>query len=93
MVSLFSLHVSIFKKKKIVDAWATSTFDKHGPSNLDQQFHSYKVEWNPQHIKFFFDNSFVGEIPVGHGFWDRGHFNGDNIWKHGTPMAPFDTEV
>lgn len=75
------------------DAWSTATFNKHSQAHLDQQFHKYKLEWNTQHIKFFLDNQFVGEIPVNRGFWDRGHFQGDYIWKHGTPMAPFDDEV
>lgn len=76
-------------------AWYTSTFSKNLPSGqgLDQGFHRYKLEWTSQYLRFFLDDVQVGEIPVGDGFWKRGRFTGDDIWKSGTKMAPFDEEV
>lgn len=76
-------------------AWSTSTFGtKSEPGKgFDCDFHKYKLEWTPQHIRFYLDGKQVGSIPVDDGFWKRGKFNGESIWSSGTLMAPFDQEV
>lgn len=77
------------------NAYSTSTFGTSSqPGNgFDRDFHKYKLEWTPQHLRFFLDHRQVAEISVGDGFWSRGKFSGENIWKDGTMMAPFDQEV
>lgn len=42
---------------------------------------------------FSVDNSWVGTIPAGNGFHERGGFDAPNIWENATIMAPFDQEV
>ena len=31
-------------------------------------------------------------VPSG-GFWEKGHFSGNNLWSSGEKMAPFDQPV
>lgn len=77
------------------NGWSTATFDtRTAPGQgYDKDFHKYKLEWTPSHIRVFLDDRQVGEILVGNGFWRRGGFPGDNIWASGSAMAPFDREV
>lgn len=44
-------------------------------------------------MSFSIDNSWLGTIPAGDGFHERGRFDPPNIWATGSIMAPFDEEV
>lgn len=75
------------------NGFRTSSYAKNNANGYNNGFHKYEVHWSPQGIRFHVDGSEIGFVPVGDGFWRRGGFHGDNIWKHGTKMAPFDEEV
>lgn len=58
-------------------------------------FHNYKLEWTPQTLKTFVDDTLLLNIDMhGNSFWNFGNFPSglDNPWKYGTNMAPFDSE-
>lgn len=75
------------------DQKAINSFVRHNSSGFQKQFHKYEFVWSDSGIKFFVDGHEFGDVPVGDGFWARGDFTGENIWKSGTKMAPFDEEV
>lgn len=76
------------------DAYRTSVFYKNNATvNFHQAFHEYEVIWNANGVQFNVDGAKIGYVPAGDGFFARGKFTGDNIWKIGTKMAPFDEEV
>lgn len=79
------------------DAFKTTTFSKNtatGYANgYANDFHKYAFTWDHNGIRFFIDDTEIGDIPVQNGFWNRGNFNGHNIWSLGNEMAPFDQEV
>lgn len=52
------------------------------------------MEWLPTSFKFFVDDELIGGVsPPEGGFWEMGNFEGENIWRNGTRMAPFDQPV
>lgn len=51
------------------------------------------MEWTPEYLKFGCDDKEIFKVDAGDGFWARGNFSGENIWKNGTKMAPFDEQV
>ncbi|KAK3580326.1 hypothetical protein CHS0354_003561 [Potamilus streckersoni] len=57
----------------------------------NSDFHVYTLDWTQNHIIVSVDNQEVMHInaPAG-GFFHFGGFTGDNIWKTGEHMAPFD---
>jgi len=60
-------------------------------TDFSADFHTYGVEWLPNVMNFFVDGEYIGNIsPPSGGFWELGQFSGDNIWKNGGFMAPFD---
>lgn len=75
------------------DAFLTSTFSINNSSGFNNGFHKYELIWDDKGIRFLVDGNEIGYIPVGDGFWKRGGFLGDDIWKYRTKMAPFDIEV
>lgn len=77
------------------NAWQTATFAKNSLSGegFNVGFHKYQVEWTDEHIKFSVDDTEVGIVHTGDGYWARGHFQGDNIWKNAGNDAPFNQEV
>lgn len=75
------------------DAWRTSSYKVNNLNGYSKEFHKYEMLWTDEGIRFSVDESEIGFVPVGDGFWRRGNFTGDNIWKNGTLMAPFDEEV
>lgn len=75
------------------DAYKTATYSKNNQSGYNNDFHKYAFVWNEHGIRFFVDDVDIGFVSVDDGFWQRGHFEGDNIWSEGTKMAPFDQEV
>jgi len=63
--------------------------------NIDysKNFHKYVLEWNPDGLSFFFDDELLGNLsPPDGGFWEYGGFAGENLWKNGSKMAPFDED-
>lgn len=77
------------------DAWLSASYSKNSPPGrgFDKDFHRYQLEWTEDHLKFSVDDTEVGLVTVGDGFWQRGHFQGDNIWQGASLDAPFDQEV
>lgn len=75
------------------DAYRTSHFTRNNASGYHNDFHKYGFVWDESGIKFQLDDVEWGNVSVENGFWERGRFNGENIWATGTPMAPFDQEV
>lgn len=77
------------------NGYSTTLMNKNTPSNqgFNKGFHRYQMDWTPEFMKFSVDGHEVGTINVGGGFWARGGFQGENIWKNGARMAPFDDEV
>ncbi|CAC5391820.1 Beta-1,3-glucan-binding protein [Mytilus coruscus] len=54
-------------------------------------WHTYKLEWDANHIRTTVDGHEVLKVttPSG-GFWNWGGFGGSNIWASGGRNAPFD---
>lgn len=78
-----------------INGWSTAHYTKNTApgQGLNTGFHKYQMEWTPEHLKFSFDDKEIGTVDAGDGFWARGGFSGNNIWKNGTKMAPFDEQV
>lgn len=76
-----------------LDAYPTSTYTINNGKGYNNGFHKYGMLWNDEGVKFSVDGIKFAYIPAGKGFWKRGGFPGDNIWKNATKMAPFDEEV
>nr|KAI8762747.1 beta-1; 3-glucan-binding protein-like isoform X1 [Biomphalaria glabrata] len=54
-------------------------------------FHTWRLEWTPDHILTFIDNQqIMSVVPPAGGFWQKGGFGGNNLWASGSKMAPFD---
>ncbi|XP_055322082.1 beta-1,3-glucan-binding protein-like [Sitodiplosis mosellana] len=81
-----------FGPRSNVDNWCTVTFAKHNRKGFDRSYHIYEFLWNEEGIRFFVDRVEIGFVPVAGGFWNRGDFQGNDIWASGTKMAPFDEE-
>lgn len=75
------------------DAWRTATYSRNDANGYQKGFHKYEFVWDQSGINVSVDGTQLGFVEVGEGFWKRGGFNGDDIWKSGTKMAPFDEEV
>ncbi|XP_071142011.1 beta-1,3-glucan-binding protein-like [Mytilus edulis] len=64
--------------------------DKHDGGDW-HGWHTYKLEWDANHIRTTVDGHEVLKVntPSG-GFWNWGGFHGSNIWASGGRNAPFD---
>lgn len=71
----------------------SAVFRRNNASGFHSSYHIYEFIWNEDGIKFLLDGVEYGSVPAADGFWKRGNFPGDDIWKSGTKMAPFDDEV
>lgn len=78
-----------------INGWLTSTYGTSSPTGqgFNRGFHKYQMEWTPEYLKYSLDDKEIGKVEAGNGFWARGNFTGENIWKNGTKMAPFDEQV
>ncbi|GFN77511.1 beta-1,3-glucan-binding protein, partial [Plakobranchus ocellatus] len=59
-------------------------------SSWANSFHTWRLEWTPDHLTTFVDNQQIMRITP--NFWQKGGFSGGNIWASGEKMAPFDQE-
>lgn len=75
------------------NGYKTASFSKNNNEGYNNGFHRYGLTWTTQGMRFTYDGVQVGIVSVGDGFWQRAGFHGENIWKSGTKMAPFDEEV
>lgn len=78
-----------------MNGWSTATYSTNTPpgQGLNGGFHKYQMEWTPEYLKFCLDDKETAKVDAGDGFWARGNFSGENIWKNGSKMAPFDEQV
>lgn len=51
------------------NAYYTARFEKNSQSGFHQDFHNYKLEWTPEHLKFFVNNELVGTVDAGGKFY------------------------
>ncbi|KAH9503542.1 Beta-1,3-glucan-binding protein [Bulinus truncatus] len=72
--------------------YSLTTAEKQTNSWHDS-FHTWKLEWTPEHLITFVDDQKILEVNPGAGFWQKGGFSGPNIWAAGEKMAPFDKDV
>lgn len=75
------------------DAFKMTKFSKNNATGYANDFHKYGFTWDDNGIRFFIDDTEIGNIPSNDGLWKHGAFNGYNIWSLGDKMAPFDQEV
>jgi beta-glucanase (GH16 family) len=40
-------------------------YEKNNRPGFDRNFHNYKLEWTPNHLKFFVDNQLIGTVNPG----------------------------
>ncbi|XP_059163529.1 beta-1,3-glucan-binding protein-like [Physella acuta] len=77
-------------------AWDNNKWDlTHGERHTGSwhdNFHTWKLEWTPDHLITFVDNQKIMEVTPGANFWQKGGFSGPNIWASGEKMAPFDKD-
>lgn len=56
-------------------------------------YHTWRLEWTPDHIITFVDNQQILNVDPGSGgFWQYGGFSGGNPWQGGGKLAPFDQD-
>lgn len=60
--------------------------------NWHADFHTWKLEWTPDHIITSIDGQQILNVNPGRSFGDFGGFGGGSIWNRGGKMAPFDQE-
>lgn len=77
------------------NGYQTATYSTSAEKNngYNKDFHYYQLIWSPSCLQFLVDDREIGTVTVDEGFWARGKFNGENIWKSGSLAAPFDKEV
>lgn len=66
------------------------TTNKRHAGNWADNFHTWRLEWTPDHLVTFVDDQEI--MRTGPDFWQKGGFSGTNIWAGGERMAPFDQE-
>ncbi|XP_044766633.1 beta-1,3-glucan-binding protein-like [Coccinella septempunctata] len=65
----------------------------HNKPGFDNDFHLYKLTWTPDYIAFSVDGKEIGRVtPPAGGFYELGHLTGNNPFRFGTKMAPFDRD-
>ncbi|XP_050415451.1 beta-1,3-glucan-binding protein [Patella vulgata] len=57
-------------------------------------FHTYKLDWSPDHVILYVDDQMVTRVDVhsNTNMWQHLGFHGNNIWSGGSHLAPFDQE-
>lgn len=78
-----------------VNGWETAHYNRNRIPGWTENFHNYRLEWTPQHLRFLIDGEVTGTVEVGSGFWDRGNFGGsghNNPWAGAGIDAPFNQE-
>lgn len=83
--------------------WGTSSetnqyprthYEQNNANGYDEDFHIYKVVWNPEGFLFYVDDELIGTVtPPDGGFYEFGEFSSsglENPWSSGSKMAPFD---
>lgn len=75
--------------------WSSTFATRSDNGNgFNNDFHKFGMHWLPNYIAFSVDDKEIGRVEVGNGFWERGKFEGEDIWaKNGTKAAPFDEFV
>ncbi|CAD7089076.1 unnamed protein product [Hermetia illucens] len=88
-----------FGPDSTANAWPSAHYERNSAPGrgFNQDFHRYQLEWTPDHLTFKVDDSELGTVWVGSGFWDRGAFSQNvpwfqNPWQNGGRDAPFDQE-
>jgi beta-glucanase (GH16 family) len=74
------------------NGWPMAHGTKNRIPGFDQDFHNYTLVWSEEGLHFFIDGESIINMESGEGFWKRGNFNGENIWKDRPKSAPFDQE-
>ncbi|KAK6189997.1 hypothetical protein SNE40_001953 [Patella caerulea] len=62
----------------------------HG--DYHQDFHTWRLEWNTDHLILYVDNQVMNrlDVPSGTTIFKKYGFHGPNIYSHGSKIAPFD---
>lgn len=79
----------------VKNQWPLAHLARNQLEGFDENFHSYRMSWNPTEISFWVDDILTGTINPGNGFWNYGDFGSSgyqNPWEATTDMAPFDQE-
>ncbi|KAK6172293.1 hypothetical protein SNE40_015984 [Patella caerulea] len=73
--------------RHITGAKTKTSGDWHG-------FHTYKMDWSPDHVILYVDDQMVTRVDVhsNTNMWNHLGFHGNNIWSGGSHLAPFDQE-
>lgn len=78
-----------------INGWPNAHFERNSRPPYSDGFHTYKMIWTQDFIRFFIDNVEIGTVSAGNGFWVRGGFQNTglpNPWARASKMAPFDQE-
>jgi len=78
-----------------VNGWETTHFNRNRIPGWSENFHTYRLEWNPDYLRFSIDGDVLGTVDVGNGFWERGGWAGsglNNPWDGAGRDAPFNQE-
>ncbi|CAG9799659.1 unnamed protein product [Chironomus riparius] len=77
------------------NGFSTAHFEKNRKPGYNDGFHLFKLVWRPNKLEFYVDNSHIGTVDAGNGFWDRAQLWNSgmpNPWANRSKMAPFDQE-
>ncbi|KAH1027565.1 beta-1,3-glucan-binding protein [Dendroctonus ponderosae] len=76
--------------------YARTHWERSNGAGYNNDFHTYKVVWNPEGFLFYIDDELLGTLnPPAGGFWELGEFQNSgetNPWSSGSKMAPFDEQ-
>ncbi|KAL3858963.1 hypothetical protein ACJMK2_009208 [Sinanodonta woodiana] len=64
--------------------------ERQNNNGWNSDFHVYSLDWTQNQLVISVDNQEVLHVNPPGGFWHYGGFSGDNLWKSGEHMAPFD---
>lgn len=74
------------------DAWDTAHAEHKHTANLNEDFHTYELEWTEEHIITRFDGTEVLNFPFDEDLWTKGKFPAGmtSPWAHESDKtAPF----
>jgi len=75
--------------------WSNASLKTNSSTDYAKEFHIYELNWTQLYITFSVDGEEIYRLlapgPPG-GLFDYASLPGENIWAHGGPMAPFDTD-
>ena len=77
--------------------YATKTKNLENGRSFADDFHTYRLDWDEDGLRFYIDDELLQDVGTDDGYWKRGKFGDhlpdeNNVWAGSNPDAPFDQE-